>query len=358
MTLGPMIAVISMLETAHGRLANVLMDFGRVPFSFYIPHIPLIHVAAVAVSLLREGRVNAWLPANHPMGNPPPPDGYAWALPLLYLVTFIVAAILYVRCPLDGRAQVATKRSLAALPLNRERARRRLRNLALPGAVGVHHPDFHAAGPVALKSDAISASLLVKHVTAFHPLLFSRRVRRPGLSNAAIAAPYVVLAISFVPFLAAWRSIWASVVVYGTRGAKPGGLLAMIDIPRYGAAVRLVLFGAAVLWAIRKGRDLELPRAALILWLAILTFLPSYGIQYLVWPLAVGALYPSVGLGLYSLAGALFHSSWSLEIEWPVRASSLATWVAGLVWLITETARVREERLRAIQPPADESALV
>jgi hypothetical protein len=204
----------------------------------------------------------------------------------------------------------------------------------------------------------LSASLLVKHVTAFHPLLFSRRVRRPGLSNAAVAAPYVVLGISFVPFLAAWRSIWASVVVYGTRGAKPGGLLAMIDIPRYGAAAHLVLFGAAVLWAIRKGRDLELPRAALILWLAILTFLPSYGIQYLVWPLAVGALYPSVGFGLYSLAGALFHSSWSLEIEWPVRASSLATWVAGLVWLITETARVREERLRAIKPPADESALV
>ncbi len=98
MTLGPMIAVIPLLETAHGRVARVLMVYGRVPFFYYILHIPLIHLAAIAVSLLREGRVNPWLLANHPMGNPPPPDGYAWGLPLLYLVTVVVVAILYVPC--------------------------------------------------------------------------------------------------------------------------------------------------------------------------------------------------------------------------------------------------------------------
>ena len=32
------------------------------------------------------------------MGNPPPPDGYTWGLPLLYLVTLAVVAILYVPC--------------------------------------------------------------------------------------------------------------------------------------------------------------------------------------------------------------------------------------------------------------------
>jgi uncharacterized membrane protein len=98
MTLGPMIAVIPLLETAHGPPPRVLMVFGRVPFFFYVLHIPLIHAAAIVVSLLREGHVNAWLFANHPMGNPPPPDGYAWGLPLLYLVTLIVVAILYVPC--------------------------------------------------------------------------------------------------------------------------------------------------------------------------------------------------------------------------------------------------------------------
>jgi hypothetical protein len=93
-----MIAVIPLLETAHGPLAWALMVFGRVPFFFYILHIPLIHLAAVAVSLLREGHVNAWLFANHPMGNPEPPDGYVWGLPLLYLVTLVVVAMLYVPC--------------------------------------------------------------------------------------------------------------------------------------------------------------------------------------------------------------------------------------------------------------------
>jgi uncharacterized membrane protein len=98
MTLGPMIALIPLLETAHGRLARILIVYGRVPFFYYVLHIPLIHLAAIAVSILREGHPNAWLFANHPMGNPPTPDGYTWSLPLLYLVTFVVVTLLYVPC--------------------------------------------------------------------------------------------------------------------------------------------------------------------------------------------------------------------------------------------------------------------
>ena len=105
MTLGPMIAVIPLLETAHGALARVLIVYGRVPFVYYVLHIPLIHLAAIGVSLLRERHANAWLFANHPMGNPPPPDGYVWGLPLLYLVTFVVVAILYVPCRWMGEVK-------------------------------------------------------------------------------------------------------------------------------------------------------------------------------------------------------------------------------------------------------------
>lgn len=200
----------------------------------------------------------------------------------------------------------------------------------------------------------LSASVLVKHVTAFHPLLFWRRVRRPGpgLPDAAVAAPYVVFALSFLPFSGAGRAIWHDVVAYGARGAYPSGLSAAVDASRLGAWAGLTAFALAIAWALREGRDLELPRAALLLWLAILAFLPSYGIQYLVWPLAVGSLYPSLGLGLYTAAGALFHSGWSLSLDWPLRVSSLGTWVAGLMWLVTETARVRAGRVRAEPLPA------
>jgi uncharacterized membrane protein len=98
MTLGPTLVAIPLLETAHGRLARVLEVYGRVPFFYYVLHIPLIHLAAIAVSLVREGRVDPWLLTNHPTSNPPPPPGYTWGLPLLYAVTFAVVAILYVPC--------------------------------------------------------------------------------------------------------------------------------------------------------------------------------------------------------------------------------------------------------------------
>jgi len=52
----------------------------------------------VIVSLVREGRVDPWLFANHPMMNPPPPEGYMWSLALLYSVFFVVVAVLYVPC--------------------------------------------------------------------------------------------------------------------------------------------------------------------------------------------------------------------------------------------------------------------
>jgi len=98
MTLGPTIAVLPMLERTRSAVAHVLTVFGRVPFFYYLLHIPLIHAAALVVSLIREGRVNPWLFANHPMMPGPVPPHYAWSLPLLYLVFAIVIAILYVPC--------------------------------------------------------------------------------------------------------------------------------------------------------------------------------------------------------------------------------------------------------------------
>jgi uncharacterized membrane protein len=98
MTLGPMIALVPLAERARGPVAAVLTVFGRVPLFFYILHIPLIHLAALLVSWLREGSVNPWLFTNHPMANPLPPDGYTWSLPLLYLVFAAVVATLYVPC--------------------------------------------------------------------------------------------------------------------------------------------------------------------------------------------------------------------------------------------------------------------
>lgn len=98
MTLGPTIVLLALVEKTRGPIASIFETFGRVPFFYYLLHIPAIHVAAIAVSLVREGRVNPWLFENHPMGNGPAPAGYMWSLPLLYLVWAIVIGVLYVVC--------------------------------------------------------------------------------------------------------------------------------------------------------------------------------------------------------------------------------------------------------------------
>ena len=98
MTLGPTIALIPWLERARGVFTRWLTVFGRVPFFFYMLHIPLIHALALATSRIRDGAVSPWLFTNHPMGNPPPPDGYTWGLATLYLVWAVAIAVLYVAC--------------------------------------------------------------------------------------------------------------------------------------------------------------------------------------------------------------------------------------------------------------------
>jgi uncharacterized membrane protein len=98
MTLGPTIALLPLVEGAKGWLAGVLETFGRVPLFYYMLHIPLIHLAAIAVSLIRTGAVTPWLFANHPLNPGQAPAGYQWSLPVLYLVWAVVVVILYFPC--------------------------------------------------------------------------------------------------------------------------------------------------------------------------------------------------------------------------------------------------------------------
>jgi len=203
----------------------------------------------------------------------------------------------------------------------------------------------------------LALSLLVKHVTAFHPFLFWRRIRRPGLSDGGVATPYVVFFLSFLPFAGAWQAIARNVFLYSAgveRGsARPGGLQSYIGFSGASPAAFAVLFFLAVAWIVWITRQMALPRACLVLFLALLVFLPSYSAQYLAWPLALGALYPSPAFGLYTAAGALWHSSQSLELQWPLRVAPYGAWVAALLWLLVE---IRRREHRSIDGPIASSA--
>jgi uncharacterized membrane protein len=98
MTLGPTIALIPVADRARGALARWITVFGRVPFFYYVLHIPLIHALALVASRIRLGAVSPWLFTNHPMGNPPPPEGYTWGLGLLYAVWAVAIVLLYFPC--------------------------------------------------------------------------------------------------------------------------------------------------------------------------------------------------------------------------------------------------------------------
>jgi uncharacterized membrane protein len=98
MTLGPMMLALAFLEKANGPIANGMAMFGRVPFFYYVLHIPLIHVAAILVSVVRTGHISPWLFQNHPVMVPPAPPEYVWSLGLLYVVWLIVVAILFFPC--------------------------------------------------------------------------------------------------------------------------------------------------------------------------------------------------------------------------------------------------------------------
>ena len=96
MTLGPMIALMPLVEKLQPRrIWNWLVTFGRVPMFYYLLHIPTIHIAAMIVSMVREGSVNPWLLGNHPFAPPAVPAGYMWSLGLLYFVWALCVVALY-----------------------------------------------------------------------------------------------------------------------------------------------------------------------------------------------------------------------------------------------------------------------
>ena len=98
MTLGPALALVPLADRARGAAVRVLQVFGRVPMFYYVLHIPLIHLLAIAVDVVRRNGPDPWLFENHPAMPPPPPEGYMWSLWLLYAIFMLAVVILYFPC--------------------------------------------------------------------------------------------------------------------------------------------------------------------------------------------------------------------------------------------------------------------
>jgi uncharacterized membrane protein len=93
MTLGPALLLLAVMDREPGWLGRRLVTFGRVPLFFYLPHIYLIHGAALLHAYLLHGdAVFTWSPQNLP------PDDIWVSLPTVYLLWIAVLLILYPPC--------------------------------------------------------------------------------------------------------------------------------------------------------------------------------------------------------------------------------------------------------------------
>jgi hypothetical protein len=107
------IALLPLVERWRGWFAGVLATFGRVPRFYYLLHIPVIHVAALVVTLLREGSIHLEWYAYAPFASVP--EEHRWGLPSLYLVFVIVVAALYAPCRWFAHAKVQQNKWLRYL---------------------------------------------------------------------------------------------------------------------------------------------------------------------------------------------------------------------------------------------------
>lgn len=96
MTLGPAIALIPLVENARGWLAKILELFGKVPMFYYLMHILIIHLTALVVLIIREGKIVSEWYTNAPYTQMP--EEHRWSLGLLYLVFLVDIILLYFIC--------------------------------------------------------------------------------------------------------------------------------------------------------------------------------------------------------------------------------------------------------------------
>jgi uncharacterized membrane protein len=96
MTLGPTILLMPFVEKTESFISKAIVIFGKVPFFYYLLHIPLIHITALIVQFIKYGQLHPEWYNNAPYVWFEPE--YHWSLGLLYLVFVIDVVILYLAC--------------------------------------------------------------------------------------------------------------------------------------------------------------------------------------------------------------------------------------------------------------------
>lgn len=99
MTLGPALLMLGAADRGTPAVLRPAVVYGRVPMFYFVLHLPLIHLLAIAASYMRYGQVH-WMfespdLAHYPFTSPP---GWGFSLPIVYAVWAGVVLALYPAC--------------------------------------------------------------------------------------------------------------------------------------------------------------------------------------------------------------------------------------------------------------------
>jgi uncharacterized membrane protein len=99
MTLGPALVLLSALDGGTPRWLRPAVVIGRVPLFYFVCHLPLIHLMAIAVAYARYGTAHWFFESpsldRYPFTAPP---GWGYSLPVVYLVWALVVLALFPLC--------------------------------------------------------------------------------------------------------------------------------------------------------------------------------------------------------------------------------------------------------------------
>lgn len=95
MTLGPTLVALALVEGARGRVARWIAVYGQVPLFYYMLHIYVGHVIAMALALVQGGELHR-IPVVSDPGSIP--AWYGVSLPGVYVAWALVVVLAYVPC--------------------------------------------------------------------------------------------------------------------------------------------------------------------------------------------------------------------------------------------------------------------